>query len=96
MGEQRQRHPGQHADPAFTNARHTEPQPGVIVWGTISFDCWTSLVDIKGTPTAQRHNDDILRTVLLSFFLKYPGIIFQQGNARPQTERVSMNCIIAG
>ncbi|GFU57776.1 transposable element Tc1 transposase [Trichonephila clavipes] len=31
------RNPGQRADPAFTIARHTGPQPGVIVWSAISF-----------------------------------------------------------
>ncbi|GFX07675.1 transposable element Tc1 transposase [Trichonephila clavipes] len=38
---------GQSADPAFTIARHTDPQPGVIVWGAISFDCRTPLVIIR-------------------------------------------------
>ncbi|GFU31085.1 transposable element Tc1 transposase [Trichonephila clavipes] len=56
------RRPGQHANPAFTIAYHTGPQPGVMVWGTISFDS---------------------RTVLLSFLLQYPLLIFQQDNARP-------------
>ncbi|GFV13595.1 transposable element Tc1 transposase [Trichonephila clavipes] len=41
------RSPGQRADPAFTIARQTGPQPGVIVWGTISFDSRTPLVVIR-------------------------------------------------
>ncbi|GFW54789.1 HTH_Tnp_Tc3_2 domain-containing protein [Trichonephila clavipes] len=32
------RRPGQRADPAFTIARSTCPQPNDIVWGAISFD----------------------------------------------------------
>ncbi|GFX36463.1 transposable element Tc1 transposase [Trichonephila clavipes] len=62
------RRPGQRADPAFTIAHHTGSQPGVLVWGAISFDSRTPL---------------------------YPGLIFQQDNARPQTARVSMNCLAA-
>ncbi|GFT33912.1 HTH_Tnp_Tc3_2 domain-containing protein [Trichonephila clavipes] len=35
---------GQRADPAFPIACHISPQPGVMVWGTISFDSlWASL-----------------------------------------------------
>ncbi|GFW49376.1 transposable element Tc1 transposase [Trichonephila clavipes] len=72
------RRPGQHADPAFTITRLTGPQPGVTVWGVISFDRWTSLCVIRVTFTAQRYVDDILRTVLLPFLLQYPGLIFSK------------------
>ncbi|GFW76369.1 HTH_Tnp_Tc3_2 domain-containing protein [Trichonephila clavipes] len=41
------RSPGQRADPTFPIARHTDPQPGVIVWGTLSFDSRTPLVVIR-------------------------------------------------
>ncbi|GFY19198.1 hypothetical protein TNCV_4225621 [Trichonephila clavipes] len=41
------RSPGQRADPAFTIARHTDPHPGVIVWGAIYFKNWTPLVVIR-------------------------------------------------
>ncbi|GFW12056.1 HTH_Tnp_Tc3_2 domain-containing protein [Trichonephila clavipes] len=41
------RNPGQRADPAFTIARHTGLQPGVIVSGAIYFDNRTSLVVIR-------------------------------------------------
>ncbi|GFU92568.1 HTH_Tnp_Tc3_2 domain-containing protein [Trichonephila clavipes] len=40
------RRPGQRANPVFTIARHTGCQPGVMVWGTISFEAgplWLSL-----------------------------------------------------
>ncbi|GFX38099.1 hypothetical protein TNCV_3836981 [Trichonephila clavipes] len=39
------------------------PQPGVMVWGAISFVSRIPLVIIGGTLTAQRCVDDILRTV---------------------------------
>ncbi|GFS71646.1 transposable element Tc1 transposase [Trichonephila clavipes] len=41
------RRPGQHADLAFIIARYTGPQPGVMVWGAISFGRFTSLVVIR-------------------------------------------------
>ncbi|GFT44964.1 transposable element Tc1 transposase [Trichonephila clavipes] len=40
------RRPGQRADLAFPIAHHTGPQPGVMVWGDISFDCRTHWVVI--------------------------------------------------
>ncbi|GFY01091.1 transposable element Tcb2 transposase [Trichonephila clavipes] len=45
------RRPGQREDPAFTLARPTGPQPGVTVWGAISFDSRTPLVVIRDTLT---------------------------------------------
>ncbi|GFY22052.1 transposable element Tc1 transposase [Trichonephila clavipes] len=63
------RHPRKRVDPASTIARHTGPQPGVVVRCAIFFDNWTSSVVIRGTLTAQLYVDDILRTVLLPFFL---------------------------
>ncbi|GFW68558.1 uncharacterized protein TNCV_529131 [Trichonephila clavipes] len=72
------RHLGQRAYSVFTIARDTSPQPGVVVWGAISFDSRTPLGDIRGTLTAQRYVDDILRTVLLPSLLQYPGRIFSE------------------
>ncbi|GFY21860.1 transposable element Tc1 transposase [Trichonephila clavipes] len=46
------RHQGKRADPAFSIARHTSPQPGVIVWRAISFDSRTPLGVIRGTLAA--------------------------------------------
>ncbi|GFT84817.1 uncharacterized protein TNCV_2767981 [Trichonephila clavipes] len=39
----------------------------------------------------QRYVDDIL----LPFLLQFPGLIFQQDNAKPYTTRVAMNCLTA-
>ncbi|GFW00060.1 transposable element Tc1 transposase [Trichonephila clavipes] len=50
---------------------------------------------IRGTFTAQRYVDDILRTVLLPLLLQYPCFIFQQDNARQHKARVAMNCLTA-
>ncbi|GFW20564.1 transposable element Tcb1 transposase [Trichonephila clavipes] len=42
-----------------------------MVWDAISFDSRVPLVVIRGTFTAQRYVDDILRTVLIPFLLHY-------------------------
>ncbi|GFT05343.1 transposable element Tc1 transposase [Trichonephila clavipes] len=78
---------GQRADPAFTISHRTGPQPEVTVWGAISFDIQTPLDVFKGTLTALRHVDDILKTVLLPFLLQYPCLIFQKDNAMPHSAR---------
>ncbi|GFV80646.1 transposable element Tc1 transposase [Trichonephila clavipes] len=44
---------------------------------------------IRGTLTAQWYADDIL-----PFLLQYPGLIFQQDNAKPYEARVAMNYVI--
>ncbi|UYV75101.1 SIM2 [Cordylochernes scorpioides] len=85
--------PGQRVDPGLTVEHHTGPQQGVMVWGAISFDSRAPLVVIPGTLTAQRYVDDILRPVLLPFLSHHPGLTFKQDNARPQTARVTMDCL---
>ncbi|GFX28198.1 transposable element Tc1 transposase [Trichonephila clavipes] len=89
---------GQYTNPAFTIAHHTCPEPGVMVWEAISYDSHTPLVVFRGTLTAQRYVDGILRTVLLPFLLhreRVPCSYFQQDNAKPRTARVTMNCLAA-
>ncbi|GFV11769.1 transposable element Tc1 transposase [Trichonephila clavipes] len=68
-------------------------QPEVMVWGVIYVDSQTFLVVIRSTLTAERYVDDISRTVLLPFLLQYPGLIFQQDNARSHSTCVAMNCL---
>ncbi|GFW24498.1 transposable element Tcb1 transposase [Trichonephila clavipes] len=55
--------------------------------------CRTPLVVIRGTLTAHRYVDGILRTVLLPFLSLYPGLIFHQDNVKPHTTHVAMNCL---
>ncbi|GFV80648.1 transposable element Tc1 transposase [Trichonephila clavipes] len=88
------RSPVQLADPAFTIACQTGLQPGIMVWCANSFNNHTPVMVIRGTLTAQWYADDILRTVLLPFLLQYPGLIFQQDNAKPYEARVAMNYVI--
>ncbi|GFT16096.1 transposable element Tc1 transposase [Trichonephila clavipes] len=70
-------------------------QPGVMVWGAISFHSRTLLVLIRGTFTVQWYVDNFLRTVLLPFLLQYPGHILKQDRARPHIGHVAMNCLAA-
>ncbi|GFU48620.1 transposable element Tc1 transposase [Trichonephila clavipes] len=81
------RRPGQRANPAFTIARHTGPQPRVMVWAAFS-DSRSPFAVIRDTLTAQKYVDDTLRTVFLPFLLQYLVLIFQ---ARQHAARVAMN-----
>ncbi|GFW37978.1 transposable element Tc1 transposase [Trichonephila clavipes] len=85
----------QRADPVFTIARPTGPQPDVIVLEVIYFNGRTPLVVIRGTLTAQWFVDDILKTDLLPFLLQYPGLFFQQDYARPHITRVPTKYLTA-
>ncbi|GFV93125.1 transposable element Tc1 transposase [Trichonephila clavipes] len=89
------RRPGQRVYPAFPISRHTGSLPRVMVWDVIPFDSRCPLDVIKGTLTAQRYVNEILRTALLPFLLQYPGLIFQRDNASPHAVRVDMNCLKA-
>ncbi|GFW25216.1 transposable element Tc1 transposase [Trichonephila clavipes] len=57
--------------------------------------CRITLAFIRGPPTAQWYMNDILRTVLLLFFFQYPGLIFQQDNAKLETACADINCLTA-
>ncbi|GFX34974.1 transposable element Tc1 transposase [Trichonephila clavipes] len=60
---------GQRADPAFTIARHTYPQPELIAWGAISFDSrtlWLSLEHTYSTVVRRRHSENCFATVTLA------------------------------
>ncbi|GFT31658.1 transposable element Tc1 transposase [Trichonephila clavipes] len=89
------RRPGQRADPAFTIARHTDPQPGLMVWGAISFDRGTSLVtslEHTYSPTVRRRNSENCFATVPS---AVPWPYFSEDKGRPHVERVAMNCLTA-
>ncbi|GFV74510.1 transposable element Tc1 transposase [Trichonephila clavipes] len=60
----------------------------------------TIIKDVSGVPVQSadpafpiaRHTGPQLEVI---FVLQYPGLIFQQNNARPHTARVAMNCLTA-
>ena len=61
------RHRDQRHDERFVVTRHTSRRPGVVVWGTISYDARSPLVFITGTLTAQRYVNEVLQPAALSF-----------------------------
>ncbi|GFU33925.1 transposable element Tcb2 transposase [Trichonephila clavipes] len=77
--------------PPHTVLRHTARTAGVMVWGTIAYDSWPTLIVMRGALTGQRYVDDILRPHDGPFLNSLPGAIVQQNNARPHTARVSQD-----
>ncbi|GFV05441.1 DDE_3 domain-containing protein [Trichonephila clavipes] len=74
-----------------TVLRHTARTAGVMVWGGIAYDSWSTLIVMRGTLTGQRYVDDILRPHVGPFLNGPPGAIFQQDNARPHTAKVAQD-----
>ncbi|GFX18982.1 transposable element Tcb2 transposase [Trichonephila clavipes] len=87
------RHRGERLNPAFDLQRHTAPIAGVMVWGAIAYNTRPVLVLIRGTMTAQWYVHCILQPHVLPLIQRLPGAIFQQDNARPNTARVSQDCL---
>ncbi|GFV73806.1 transposable element Tcb2 transposase [Trichonephila clavipes] len=85
------RRPGEQYNSPHAVLRHTARTAGVMVWGAIAYDSWSTLILMRGTLTGQRYVDDILRPHVGPFLNGLPGAIFQQDNARPHTERVAQD-----
>ena len=64
-----------------------------MVWGGIHFRGKTNLIVIRQNMNAQRYCDDILRPVVIPFMNRHNGFVFQQGNARPHTARLTENVL---
>ena len=77
----------------MTVFRQTGRQPGLMVWGDISFRSGTPVVIIRGNLTAMQYVHEVLRPVVLSFISRHPWLIFKQDNARPHTAQVSTVCL---
>ena len=73
----------------MTVFRQTGRQPGLMVWGDISFRSGTPVVIIRGNLTAMQYVHEVLRPVVLPFISRHPWLIFKQDNARPHTAQVS-------
>ncbi|GFV43103.1 transposable element Tcb2 transposase [Trichonephila clavipes] len=84
---------GKRLNPAFALQRHTTPTACVVVWGAIAYNTRPPLVLIRGTMTAQRYVHDILQLHVLPLMQRLPGTLFQKGNIRPHTARVSQDCL---
>ncbi|GFX25383.1 transposable element Tcb2 transposase [Trichonephila clavipes] len=64
-----------------------------MVWGAIAYKTRTPLVLILGTMTGQWYVHDILLPHVLPLMQRLSRAIFEQGNARLYTTRVSQDCL---
>ncbi|GFT46333.1 transposable element Tc1 transposase [Trichonephila clavipes] len=85
------RRPGERYNFPYTVLRHTARTAGVMVWGAIAYDSWSTLIVMRGTLTGQHYVDDTLRPHVGPFLNGLPGAIFQHDNARPRTARVAQD-----
>ncbi|GBN67066.1 hypothetical protein AVEN_256508-1 [Araneus ventricosus] len=67
--------------------QHTAVTPGVTVWGAIYWVSRSPLARLKGTQTARKQVDNILKLLVLHILSSYAGVIYQQDNAPPHTAR---------
>ncbi|UYV83633.1 hypothetical protein LAZ67_23001798 [Cordylochernes scorpioides] len=84
---------GERSNPAAIVERPTVRQGGIMVWGAIAYDSRSPLLRIRGTMTAQRYVDDVLRPVTLPYLQGVPNALYQQDNARPHTARISQQAL---
>ncbi|UYV67486.1 hypothetical protein LAZ67_5000874 [Cordylochernes scorpioides] len=84
---------GERSNPAAIVERPTVRQRGIMVWGAIAYDSRSPLLHIRGTMTAQRYVDDVLRPVTLPYLQGVPNALYQQDNARPHTARISQQAL---
>ncbi|GFS54901.1 transposable element Tcb1 transposase [Trichonephila clavipes] len=61
--------------------RHTDPAPGIMVWGSIGYHSRTPLVRIAGTLNRQRYISEVLEPVVFRYLQVLATAIFQQDNA---------------
>ncbi|GFU02679.1 uncharacterized protein TNCV_535091 [Trichonephila clavipes] len=52
---------GERLNPAFALQRHTTPTAGVMIWGVIAYNTWSTQVLIRCTMRAQWYVHDILQ-----------------------------------
>ena len=63
----------------------------LMMWGGISFNTRTPLVQIEGNLTAQQYIDKVLEATIFPFLQANPEVsIFQQDNARPHSARITI------
>ncbi|GFU76257.1 transposable element Tcb2 transposase [Trichonephila clavipes] len=75
------RHRGERRLNSCVMHRHTDPAPGIMVWGGIGYHSRTPLVHIAGTLKRQRYISEVLEPVVLPCLQGLATAIFQQVNA---------------
>ncbi|GFV92495.1 transposable element Tcb1 transposase [Trichonephila clavipes] len=69
--------------------RHSDPAPGIMVWGGIAYTSRTPLVRIAGTLNSQQYISELLEPVVLPYLQGLATAIFPQDNARPRVHALS-------
>ncbi|GFV49299.1 transposable element Tcb2 transposase [Trichonephila clavipes] len=85
------RRPGERYNSLHTALRHTARTAGVMVWGAIAYDSWSTLIVMRGALTGQPYVDDILRPHVGPFLNGLTRAFFQQDIAQPHTARVDQD-----
>ncbi|GFT15453.1 transposable element Tcb1 transposase [Trichonephila clavipes] len=80
------RHRGERMLNSCVIHRHTDPTPGIMVWGGIGYTSRTPLVRIAGTLNSQVNISKVLEPVVI-FYL-------QGNNARPHVARIIQRFIV--
>ncbi|GFX76575.1 transposable element Tcb2 transposase [Trichonephila clavipes] len=75
------RRPGERYNSPHTVLHHTARTAGVIVWGALAYDSWSTLIVTHGTLTGQRYVNNILRPHEGRCLNGLPGAILHQDNA---------------
>ncbi|GBO19986.1 Transposable element Tc1 transposase, partial [Araneus ventricosus] len=87
------RRPGECLQPTCLWPRHTEPSPGVMLWGAIVYDSRSTLVIIPRTLTANLYVSLAIQPVVLPFMDSIQGGVFLQDNTRPHTAVVTQHAL---
>ncbi|GFX77591.1 transposable element Tcb1 transposase [Trichonephila clavipes] len=82
------RHRGERMLISCVMNRHTDPAPGIMVWGGIGYHSCTPLVHIAGTLNSQRYFSEVLEPVVLPYLQDLATAIFPQDNALPHFSRI--------
>ncbi|GFV70348.1 transposable element Tcb1 transposase [Trichonephila clavipes] len=75
------RHRGERMLNSCVMHHHTDPAPGIMVWGGVGYPSLTPLVRVAGTLKSQRYISEVLEPVVLHYLQGLATAIFQQDNA---------------
>ncbi|GFX48017.1 transposable element Tcb1 transposase [Trichonephila clavipes] len=81
------RHRGERMLSSCVMHHHTDPVPGIMVWGGIGYHSHTPLIRIAGTLSNQRYISEVLEPVAFPYIHGLATANFQQDNARPHVAR---------
>ncbi|GFW37478.1 transposable element Tcb2 transposase [Trichonephila clavipes] len=68
--------------------RHTDPAPGIMVWGGIGYHSRTPLVRIAGSLNSQRFISEVLEPVVHPYLQGLAPVISRQDNAWPHVSHI--------